>query len=318
VEQPWTPSEPLFVDPASQKDPVIQVLEGLEKHIAGIPTDEPPPLRTPMLGARLCYRNALHLYKEGADLVAQGDVGTGRSLTILALEEFGKAWIYSMLEVGVFTADPEARGSRSYIDPRVFRCHRCKQGLVYAVEIGWSAMGLLGVFPTDAELGGDDATLEEAVGKLARHIERAAASPPAPEVVRAKLEAAPREVARITQLFADRNAMEDSKWEGFYVDFEPAIPTTPQKVTLTSYESLRGFVAKRLVMFSRYFLMELPDEDWVKVKATFAEMRLPVTELLCPRDPEAEHPTAPRKLAAGSRPDKRGLQRTSGESLPGT
>lgn len=249
-----------------------------------------------MLGARVCYRNALHLYKAGADLVPRGEVGAGRSLTILALEEVGKALIYSMLEVGVFTTDTAQSGARPFIDPRVFRCHRCKQGLVYAMEIGWSAMGLLGTFPTEADLGGDKATTEVASTLLAQFIETTAANPPAREVIEGKLRAAPVEVASLTQLFADRKATEDTKWEGFYVDYEAAPPTSPQKVKIESYERVRGFVAKRLIDFSGYFLTEFPEDEWTKIKAAFAGMRLPVMVLVCPRNRPLDHPTTSRQL----------------------
>ena len=127
-------------------------------------------------------------------------------------------------------------GQKPYIDQRRSReiCHRCKQGLVYAVEIGWSAMGLLGSFPTDADLGGADASAEEAAHLLARRIEAQAESPPTAEFVRQKLEAAPDEVAKIQKLMADRDAMEDTKWEGLYANYEADPPTTPQKVDQTS------------------------------------------------------------------------------------
>ena len=65
----------------------------------------------------------------------------------------------------------------------------------------------------------------------------------------------------------------------------------------TWYEKFRAFVAKRLLDFSSYFLTEFPEEEWAKIKAAFAGMRLPVIELLCPRDPEAEHPITPKRLA---------------------
>lgn len=284
MDTPWGPVEPAFVNPDSAEDPVLQILHGWELEIAKAPLEGQSEPRTAMLGARWCYRNALHLYRSATFSAGSKDFGTARSLAILGLEEFGKAYFYAMLDLGLYSSNPRDRGKRPYLDRRVLKCHQCKQGLVFAMSIGLEVVMGLGLVPELAGAPIDESSPKASFSDLTERIRVAAKKVPCQEEINARLTASPAVASRLVELFADRAAMQRAKEDGLYVEFESNPPTCPLDIGPQQFESVRRLVAEKLVGFSKFFIMEAPIQELSVVRTLFSQFPATVFPgLECPR-----------------------------------
>lgn len=295
--------EILTADPNSSADQVLQLLAKLEAGISTIPIEQQHGGRTPWVGARMCYRNALHLYRCAVSVSAGGDFGTARSIAILSLEEYGKAYYYAMLGLGVYSSDPRDQGHRPYVDRRVFRCHQCKQGLVFAMEIGRVFIPMVRRLAGLENLLPDGPMSADQVADAIERLKLSVQNPPTKERLMDEFKQDPALVESVTKLFSDRAGMERMKESGFYVDFESEPVTSPVDLTNVAFEKVRGFVRSRLVSSAEFFLAEITPESETGIKEALSPLNSIPVDLVCPRSwaGSASHPFNPRSSNSGEK-----------------
>lgn len=209
--------------------------------------------------ARLCYRNALHLYRGGVTSARCNDFGLARSLIILSIEELAKAVAYELIYLGAFSTNRANRGHLTWFDRRCFKCHVCKHELVFRLKAGMDLEDLLGKFDLVKGLFRSAKTVDDAI----RDIPTAMTKLSGPLMRSALAESVQRHPERwmeIGKLYAQSRDMEHAKQLGFYVEGWERPPTTPYQVTREEFDKVRLFAESRLDEFFPLLAEEVPKE----------------------------------------------------------
>jgi len=252
-----------------KRDVAIKLLAQLDRSSRKEASGGAQPRINDGLAARLCYRNALHLYRSGYTLGGMGEFGSARSLMILSIEELAKALAYQMIHLGGF----RTKGGRDrpivWFDRQCFKCHICKQELIFRIRAGMLIGEAFNKLDQVKELFRDAETLEDALGK----VPAALTGITGPELRAAFTTHAtqhPTMWRELTGLFKDVRDFERSKQLGFYVEGWENPPLTPQQVSSAQYQEVQAFVRARLSELFPLLGQEVPRE-WRRLTRLLVE-----------------------------------------------
>jgi hypothetical protein len=218
------------------------------------------------LSARQCYRNALHLYRGGLALARRREFGVARSLLILSIEELAKAVAYELIYLGAFSTKRARRDRLTWFDRRCFKCHICKQELVFRLKAGMELADLLGRMDLLRQSFRDAKTVDDAIKSIPMVMTKLS-GPLMKAALAQSIKRNPEKWKGISRLFAEASDMEHAKQRGFYVEGWERPLASPQQITREEFDRVRSFTEDRLDEFFPLLADEVPKEWRQKTSA---------------------------------------------------